>query len=216
MTNQSNAVNAVIPRDMKKKHCNTLRKINMNKPVRHTKGITLADIKFYLALLLTVLALTLSGCSQSSNRDAGSVSNDTLSAPLPIALRALALDKTNLVVEVVDGSGAPQACTNLSVDQVNGTYSCTVTLSGGSHTLSLIFSVIDPTYGTVQVATTSGVVVDVVPGQTTPADFTLATLTLDDNDGDGISNLDELDAGTNPNSSECTLDYSHIGSCTLG
>lgn len=166
--------------------------------MRSNKRTTSVAIKSHLVLMAILLALTLSACSQQSSHDQVSVSNDSMSAPLPYALKALALDEINLVVEVIVDGGSPQACSNLSVDQVNGTYSCNITLSGGTHTLTLVYSVIDATYGTVQVATTSSVTVDVVPGQTTPTDFGTATYTYNDNDGDGISNLDELDTGTNP------------------
>ena len=87
----------------------------MNTFMRHTKGITLVDIKLYLGLMLIVLALALSACSQKSSQDKVTVSGDTLSAPLPSAL--LAVDETNLVVGVVVDGGTPQTCANLSVNQ---------------------------------------------------------------------------------------------------
>ena len=187
----------------------------MNSSMRHTKGTTRRNITLRLAFMLMVLVLTLSACSQKSSQDEVLVSGDTLSAPLPSAL--LAFNETNLVVEVVVDFGAPQTCSNLSVDQVNGTYSCNITLSAGPHNISLVFSVIDATYGTVQVAIASGIDVEVVPGQTATADFSTATINYDfDDDGDGINNLAELDAGTNPDNSDCILDASVIGSCTLG
>ncbi len=66
--------------------------------MQHTKGIILvdikADIKLRFALMLIVLTMALSGCSQKPNQDEGSVSKDTLSAPLPSTLRALAVDAT--------------------------------------------------------------------------------------------------------------------------
>ena len=71
----------------------------------------------------------LSACGQKSNQNEVSVSNDTRSTPLPSAL--LAVDKTNLIVDVVVDGGMPQTCANLSVNQVNGTYSCNITLLGG-------------------------------------------------------------------------------------
>jgi uncharacterized lipoprotein NlpE involved in copper resistance len=184
--------------------------------MRDTKGISFVDIKLHLALMTIVLALTLSGCNENSNQDEVTASSDTLSAPLPNALNTLVIDETNLVVEVSVDGGVPQACTNLTVNQGNETFSCHITLSAGAHTLILFYSVIDATYGTVQVATTSGINVDVIPGQTTPADLSTAMLTYDDFDGDGISNLDELDAGTNPGDDECILNHSLIHSCTLG
>lgn len=72
-------------------------------------------------------------------------------------------------------------------------------LPAGAHTLTLVYSVIDDTYGAVQVTTTSGINVNIIAGQSTPANFSAATLTYnDDDDGDGITNLDELNARTDP------------------
>lgn len=168
----------------------------MNIYMRYTRRVTFENIKSLLVLSLIVLALTLSACSQKPSQDKVLVSSDTLSAPLPKAL--LAIDGTNLVVEVVVDGGPPQTCANLSVDQGNGTYSCKITIPGGSHNISLVFSVSDATFGTVRVATASGIDVDIVPGQTASADFSTVNLSYDDSDNDGIRSLDELSNGTDP------------------
>jgi hypothetical protein len=177
-------------------------------------GTVTAAKKLHLTFMAVMLAVALSGCSQTANQDEVSVSNDAMSAPLPDVLVALAVDETNLVVEVIVDGGTPQACTNLSV--VAGTFSCNVTIPAGAHTLTLVYSIIDATYGIVQVATSSGIAVDIVAGETTSADFSTATLTYDDGDGDGVRNIDELDAGTDPSDDSCILDHSLVGSCTLG
>jgi len=185
--------------------------------MRSTQGITIVAKKLHLALMTIVLALILTGCGQRSDQDEVSFSDNTLAAPLPAALKLTATQI--LVVEVIDG-GNTIPCTNLSVDTVNDTFTCNITLSSGPHTLTLVHLVIDSTYtygpDPVRVATTSGIVVDVVPGQTTPADFSSATLTYNDDDGDGINNLDELTAGTDPADAVCILGTSLIGSCVLG
>ena len=68
-----------------------------------------------------------------------------------------------------------------------------------ARSLVLIYSVIDATFGTVQVAeTTSAVNVTIVAGQSAPADFSSVQLRILDDDEDGISNLDELDEGSDP------------------
>lgn len=164
--------------------------------MQQNKGIHIITIRKYLILLFTMLMLSVGGCSDESS-DGSSV--NTMSAPLPKALlKVLNLDASNLLVQVVVDGGAPVTCGNLSVDTMAGTYSCSITLDAGNHTLSLVYSVIDATYGTVQVATTNGIVVNVVAGQSTGADFSVATNTYDDDDGDGINNIDELDEGSDP------------------
>ncbi|MFV2055229.1 MAG: hypothetical protein ACC707_02135 [Thiohalomonadales bacterium] len=170
----------------------------MNNSIKHTKGLPWS-IKLVFILSLIVLALTLSACNrESQQQDKGSISKDTLSAPLPEALLALVLNETNLVVEVVVDGGAPQICNNLKVDQVKKTYSCSITLLSGPHSLKLIHSIIDDSYGTVRVTAVSGITVEIVPGQSTLADFSGSTVSDYDDDSDGITNLDELNAGTDP------------------
>ena len=196
----------------------------MNNPMRHINGIRCGDIKLRLiSTLLMVLVLALSACSQKSSQNEVSISDGTLSAPLPSAL--LTIDANNLVVGVVVDGGAPKTCAGLSVNQGAGTYSCNITLEGGTHNIALVFSIIDATFGTVEVAKASGIDVNVVPGQTTTADFSAVVLTMTDTDLDGISNLNELDAGTDPSDpldptptplSDCILDASLLDSCTLG
>jgi len=167
--------------------------------MRHAKGICCVSTRLHLVALMTILLmLTLSGCSQTTRQDKISVSNDAISAPLPNALMALTLDETSLIVEVIVDNAAPRTCTNLSIDQTNNIFSCDITLPAGTYALILNYSVIDTTYGTVRVATTPDIEVNVIAGQTTPADFSTTTLIYDDNDNDGISNLDELDEGSNP------------------
>jgi len=177
----------------------------MDNPRDGAKEMTFANIKLRLTLLLILLVLVLSACSQKSNQ--GTVSNEALSAPLPEALlkATVVFDATNLLVELQVDGGEPQACTDLGVDQANGTFSCSTTLPVGAHALVLIYSVIDPTFGTVQVTTTSAINVNIVAGQSTPADFSSATLNNLDSDGDGISNLDELDVGSDPGASSYSV-----------
>ncbi len=165
----------------------------------NSKSNTLTGAKLYLALIFIVLVLVLSGCSQVSNQNEGAISNDALSVPLPSALEVLVLDATNLVVDVaIDGRLVP--CINLTVDQMNTTFSCdiTVALSVGPHALALVYSVIDTISNKVVVTTTSEINVNIVAGQTTLVDFSEVALIYADTDEDGISNLVEFENGTDP------------------
>jgi len=181
----------------------------MNNSLPHDVGDTVVNKKLGILIMLVVLVWILSACSEEPHQDEGSFSKDTLSVSLPDALAALALNETTLVVEVLVDAETPQdcdnlnsetlkACNNLVVDQVNGTFSCNIALSGGPHSIVLVNSINDATYNKVRVTAISGIEVNIVLGETTPADFSVTTLTFCDTDGDGINNLAELNAGTDP------------------
>jgi len=151
------------------------------------------------ALSLLLISVFLIACSQGSNPQNGSISGDKLSAPLPKALTVDSLADATLVVDVIiDGDNDnPMRVENLVVDTTNGTY--TGTISGfptGTFTIILVYSINDPLQGIVEVIRTSSITVDIVANEETPADFSSATAIYTDTDGDTISNLDELEAGT--------------------
>ena len=189
----------------------------MENTRKHTKRF---NQQLHLVLVLLALVFTLSACSDNTSpnklqiRDKVVVANDKLYAPLPAQITELNSD--NLIVAIGVNGDPPQPCNNLEVDQVAGTFSCNISLPAGSYSLVLQFTVNDDVYGEVIVATSSAVDIDVASGQTTEADFSTATYTYLDNDNDGVSNLDELYAGTNPGDSTCILDTSQLDGCTLG
>ena len=150
-----------------------------------------------LGLLLFSLILT--ACSQGADPQQGVISDDKLNAPLPKAISALSVDETNLIVEVVVNGDTdnPMRIGNLVVDATMGTFSGDVSgIPAGTSTLSLVYSIDDPSQGKVEVIRTSDITIDVVVGENTPADFSSAEMIYTDTDGDGISNLDELENGT--------------------
>jgi len=158
---------------------------------------TWSKLRQCLGLLL--FSLILAACSQGSDSPQGVISDDKLSAPFPKAITALLVDNSNLMVEVVINGDTdnPLQVENLVVDTTAGTFSGNVPgLPTGTYTLLLVYSIIDPGQGTVEVVRTSEITVDVVANEETPADFSAAGITYTDTDGDAISNLDELDAGT--------------------
>ncbi len=159
-----------------------------------------------LGLLLFSFILT--ACGQSANPQQGVISDDKLSAPLPKAITALLLDDTSLIVDVVVNGDTdnPLRVKNLAVDTTAGTFSGDVSgVPTGTSTLSLVYSIIDPIFGTIEVIRTADITVNVVANEDTPADFSSADITYTDTDGDGISNLDELDAGTDPRTPNYTV-----------
>jgi len=154
--------------------------------------------RFFIYLMTGLLSIVVTGCSQGNNNNNVVVSTDGVSAPLPVGVAAMAADETSLVVDVVVDGGEPRLCNNLKVDLAAGAFSCDVALSAGQHTLSLLHSVLDATYGKVQLAMVSGIKVDIISGQSTPVDFRTALLDYTDDDGDSISNIKELELGSNP------------------
>ena len=168
--------------------------------LRDRKEIYFTAIKKYLLTLFVISMLLLGGCS-SGGDDNDDPANSTIniSGTMPNTLIDLVnVDQTNILVEVIVNGGAPRTCGNLLVDTTNGTYSCSITLPAGTQTLNLVYSVIDGTYGTVQVAETDSIVVNVLEEQPAVADFIPASINYDDDDTDGITNLDELNEGSDP------------------
>lgn len=161
--------------------------------IRNKYSIMNIKALFILTHITAILILT--ACNQQSSNNL-TVSDDTISAPLPSAL--LTVDETTLIVELVVDNGSPQTCANLTVDQINGTYSCSINVPVGQHSIELNFSLNDPIFGIVPVATVSSINIDVVSGQTATADFSLSPITYRDDDNDGANNISEMIIGTNP------------------
>ncbi|MCF6257475.1 MAG: hypothetical protein L3J98_12085 [Gammaproteobacteria bacterium] len=167
--------------------------------------------KLCQCLGLLLFSFILTACGQSANPQQGVISDDKLSAPLPKAITALLVDDTSLIVDVVVNGDTdnPLRVKNLAVDTVDttaGTFSGDVSgVPTGTSTLSLVYSIIDPTFGTIEVIRTADITVNVIANEDTPADFSSAEITYTDTDGDGISNLGELDAGTDPRTPNYTV-----------
>jgi len=120
-----------------------------------------------------------------------------------------------LIVDVIvnEDTSKPLRVENLVVDATSGTFSGDVPVfPTGSYTLSLVYSINDSAQGIVEVVKTSAINVDVVANQNTLADFSSADLVYTDTDGDTISNLAELEAGTDIN----TPDYFIVGGTVTG
>lgn len=108
------------------------------------------------------------------------------------------MDSFTLIVDVVVNGDVdkPLRVENLVVNTDTGTFSGNVSgFPTGAYTLLLVYSIIDPTQGIVEVITTSDITVTVVANQEASADFSSAEMSYTDTDGDSISNLDELNAG---------------------
>jgi len=155
------------------------------------KKITWLKLRQYLALML--FSVILAGCNQDS--DSQEASSNQLSSPLPALIGVLALDETNLIVDVVVDGGTTMRVGGLVVDTVNKTFSGTISsVPAGAHTLMLVYSVRDPILGIIEIARTSSISVVVIANQDIAADFSSVTVTL----------------------ARCVLDNSLTDGCTLG
>jgi len=146
-------------------------------------------------------ALAMAGCAQESR---GGAAPDRMAAGLPAALAKLTLDENNLIVEVtvtnVDaGTAKVMRLVNLQVDNNAGTFSgdLPTPLPPGDYTFAFTFLVDDNTQGEVQVADGNNTVAGTVEnGQQTNVSTAGLTYVYTDTDGDGDTNIDELDQGT--------------------
>jgi hypothetical protein len=169
-----------------------------------------------LRILFVAIMFTLyvSGCgnnSNSSNNDSGNTKTSA-GIGIPSAIKATALPNAGtLTAEIfVDGKTGPKKTVNLSATQVT----FTLTVASGSHTFTVVFYYDDPIFNsqTWELARASSAV-NVSGGSTTKVSF--PAYNYQDYDGDGASNLLELNARTDPGIGTCILDSAKL-SCQLG
>jgi hypothetical protein len=175
---------------------------------------------FIGSLIFSFGMLLLSGCGSQdeSQKDREPVKN-TAGISIPGPIRDAALPGDELTVRVFNGSNELKSQT---VSRSAGTATIEFDVSPGDYVFTIVFEFNDPDFGTMQlVRKTADQPVHVEAGAT--ADFTFpAYVAADyvDSDGDGVSNLDELSSDLiprpDPESAECQLGISILGSCSLG
>lgn len=133
-----------------------------------------------------------------------------LSTTFNVNVNNLPTDGDLHVYAAVDG-GAQQ-----DMQIVNTTASSSISsLSVGTHTVNveIVFIYNNGTSITLSSASST---IDVVDGANSLDISSISYVTNYDDDNDGVSNLDEMNAGTSPSDPTCVLGVSVIGSCTLG
>ncbi len=169
-------------------------------------------IRRYLSAL--IVAFILAGCG-SQDESATDSSHQIISFKVPDVASKLDQTVGTLTATIAVNGGTPQNMTVSATD-------ATVTLSNiplGSTDFTIIFTYnLDP-FGPLVVASATRTI-DVTAGSNT---LTFANGDFDtsyDQDGDGISNLVELDESSTTSpivvDATCILGTSQIGSCTLG
>ena len=175
---------------------------------------------FWRQILVLIVAVTLAGCgSQEDSTDSSQVtisfkfSDTLLGSKVDLAAGTLTL--------TVSFNGTSQTQTILP-----GATDATINLGNvpvGSTDFTILFTYDLPPFGPLDVATATKTIV-VVEGVDTPLSFVTADFVtaIFDEDGDGLSNLVELDENstTDPTVPDavtnCVLGTSLLGSCTLG
>lgn len=152
--------------------------------------------------------ITLAACSDNSN---GPPTTTTSVTQLPASVLTLPPGGSLQAYISVDG-GTRQA---MDIDLVAHTATATIpNLSRGTHTISIEYEFTDSSNNTYTVATVEQTV-DLSAGDASIEIAANAYNTNYDDDNDGLTNAQELAAGTSPVDSACVFGVSLIGSCTL-
>jgi hypothetical protein len=170
-----------------------------------------------ILFLAIMFALNISGCSNNSSNSNNDTGNTKTSAgiAIPSVIKATALPNAGtLAAEIfVDGKAGPKKTVDVSATEVT----FTLTVSAGSHNFTLVFYYDDPVFNsqTWELARATSSTVNVTGGSTTKVTF--PAYSYQDYDGDGVSNLLELDSSTrtDPGIGTCILDSAKL-SCQLG
>lgn len=170
--------------------------------------------RFFLGLCIAIFISACGGGSSSSSDDSDSTPTASgqidLSTTFDVDVNNLPIDGDLHVYAAVDGG------TQQDMQIVNTTASTSISgLSVGTHTIDIEIVFIYNNGTSITLSSASSTL-NVVDGAN-PLDISsISYVTSYDDDNDGVSNLDEMNAGASPTDPECVLDVSVIGSCTLG
>jgi hypothetical protein len=168
-----------------------------------------------LPLLFFVAILNLAACdSQNETSTVSSSQTNNVLLQIPDSLLANKVNRSNLSATITVDGGTPQT---LSIDDADNSASASLgNISTGSHTFVIQFTY---DYGgtplTVAEATKT---ITVAEGSNSLSFLASDYDTSFDQDTDGLTNLQELDAvsTTSPTVSLCKLGTAVLGSCELG
>ncbi|NKE72420.1 hypothetical protein MNODULE_16840 [Nitrospiraceae bacterium HYJII51-Mn-bac16s-1-B09] len=148
-------------------------------------------LKFPFTLIFTglFLALFLAGCGQTGDRQTtiGPGAADNFSSPIPTQLQKL---RTGLNAKVIVDGGTPRVqIVNLQVDTQNDRVIGTIpNLPVGQHTFEIQYFI-----DNALIATAPAITVNIQANVDTPVPFNAGALVYPDTDGDGFTNLNEVE-----------------------
>ena len=164
---------------------------------------------FYRLMALVITLFMLAACSDSGSNSQAATATTSITE-IPSAVLTLPSGGTLRAFIAIDG-GTP---IELSINSNTATGSIP-DLSRTVHSVTVSFEFTD-SGGTTYTVATATTTVDLSSGDASvsfaEADYDMASY---DDDGDGISNAQELADGSNPGDSACVLGFSLIGKCTL-
>ncbi len=156
------------------------------------------------------VAFLVSSCGGGGGSPAAPTGQIDLSTTFTVDVNNLPADGVLHVYAAIDG-GAQQ---DMQITATTASTSIS-SLSIGTHSID-IEVVFAYNNGTNIILSSASSSIDVVEGAN-PLDISSTTyVTTYDEDNDGITNLDEINAGTSPLDTTCVLGVSIIGNCTLG
>lgn len=177
---------------------------------------TQSKLQYINIMLVIIMASFLFACSNSE--DASSIatgSQDGSGITIPSVILATNLPNGSVRGFITVDGVLPRLEMDLSSDPATITIP---NLVPGLHTFKIEFEFdSDPTaFNATFMLADATKQFDIVAGENNisflDADYNLVF----DNDADGITNIAELEAGTNPGNAACILDYSLLDSCVLG
>ena len=155
-------------------------------------------------LLLTLITLLVSGCTNENSENSIVIKNDKIQLPLESNILSIVFEGYDLNIDVVVdiGTAAEQtyALQNLKINQTNNTItgSFSIDLATGVHSLFLVYKIDQAGTDPIEIATSPNPIdVTIVSGQNANAKFEEA-LYYPDSDNDKYSNLDEVRAHSDP------------------
>ncbi len=172
-------------------------------------------------MLFAISLLAVSSC-QSPDANTNQNTDNSSRVAIPMSLQTLALptDTTSFTAKLFLDGGTTPIATSLPIatDGTQPMVSFTnITVATGMHTFTIQFEVETTSYGLTVLATAPSDSINVTAGSSQVLNFDLGNYNFNyDDDNDLVTNIDELDAGTPPNSNVCYTGVSILGSCALG